>query len=224
MTTETLFCIGSTLAALVNVEGVYGFTPHVLPDARVALTGQVRRRSLSGKGRADGFVNGVLRADFMTQTQLDAFMLAQFSGYETQAVQRYMVLIDERGRYISYLGYIEKPAFTVTNSEYLRNPEFALAALTVQSVTKTSNATLTSSERYVKGNTGSGNVTLTLPAASALQVDTPITIEKIASANTLTIQRGGSDTVNGGTSSIARTANDSYYTLVSDGVSNWVTI
>jgi hypothetical protein len=52
-------------------------------------------------------------------------------------------------------------------------------------------------------NATSGNVTLTLPAANAwgANMSPDILIRRIdGSGNTVTIQRGGSDTLNGGTS------------------------
>lgn len=221
---QTHFSIGSTLANMVNVESTYGLYFHAFDGARVPLTGLVRRRSLAAVTRHDGFVNSSILLDLADQSDLDGFMYALFGGYETAEIERYMMLIDERGRYAPFLARIEKASFQVIDKVHVRQVVFPLWNCRFQSVTKTSNTTITSSERHVKGSTAGGNVTLTLPAASAINANTVITIEKIASANTLTIQRGGSDTLNGGTSTLTRTSIGAYYTLISDGVSNWRTL
>lgn len=65
----------------------------------------------------------------------------------------------------------------------------------------------------------------TLPAASAVNPGEPIDIFDLAGGvsptNTLTIQRAGTDTVNGGTSAVVALARGGIR-LVSDGVSKWV--
>ena len=59
---------------------------------------------------------------------------------------------------------------------------------------KTANYTILSSDSAVTADTTSGAVTLTLPAASAM-TGRSLRIIKTAGANTLTIQRAGSDTI-----------------------------
>jgi hypothetical protein len=70
-------------------------------------------------------------------------------------------------------------------------------------ITYTSDTTLGALYNVVFVNATSGNVTLTLPAANTwgANVSPDIMIRRIdASGNTVTVQRGGSDTLNGGTS------------------------
>jgi hypothetical protein len=70
-------------------------------------------------------------------------------------------------------------------------------------ITYTSDTTLGALYNVVFVNATSGNVTLTLPAANAwgANMSPDILIRRIdGSGNTVTIQRGGSDTLNGGTS------------------------
>lgn len=221
---QTYFSIGSTLAGLTNIESTYGLIANVLPDARIPLTGGIRRRSLAGVSRADGFINGVLRVDFAAQSELDSFVYAIFGGYTTVSAAKYMSLIDETGHYSSFYGYIDKPSSSVVSGGYLRNIEFQLAALTLQTVTKTTTASLTASERLVYANTAGGGFTATLCAANAVQANTVVSVVKTSATGTLTVARAGSDTINGGTSSLTRTSNYSRIDLVSDGVSAWVTI
>ena len=64
--------------------------------------------------------------------------------------------------------YIDKPSSSVVSGGYLRNIEFQLAALTLQTVTKTTTASLTASERLgLYANTAGGGFTATLCAANA---------------------------------------------------------
>ncbi|HSX06186.1 MAG TPA: hypothetical protein VLG92_00510 [Candidatus Saccharimonadia bacterium] len=93
---------------------------------------------------------------------------------------------------------------------------------TFTTVTKTSGYTITSSDTVVFANATSGNVTITLPTASA-NAGYRFYVKRIDnSANTCTIARSGSDTIDGQTSFTL----DLQYTclsLVSDG-STWYII
>jgi hypothetical protein len=85
-------------------------------------------------------------------------------------------------------------------------------------VTKTSTYTITDTDNYVIGNTASGSFTFTLPAAANKDM---IRISKLSDSNTLTIQRAGSDTIEGETS-IALADEDQSVCLISNGSNRWV--
>ncbi len=213
------------LANLINVETWTKLPPHILPDRAISLTGKVRRRALSGAARHDGMIEGVLAFDLMARTDFNTFMIAVFGdgGFTTPSKQISLTLIDESGTYSPFLGTIEKPTFEIAAGGILREITFPLADLTLQSVTKTGAYTITAGDRLVYGDTSGGSFTLTLPAASAIQPNTVISVGKVGASNTLTVQRVGADTINGGTS-LALTANAARVDLVSDGVSRWVSI
>ncbi len=219
---QTYFSIGSTLAGLTNIESTYGLIANVLPDARIPLTGGIRRRSLAGVSRADGFINGVLRVDFAAQSELDSFVYAIFGGYTTVSAAKYMSLIDETGHYSSFYGYIDKPSSSVVSGGYLRNIEFQLAALTLQTVTKTSNYTVTTADHLVYANTSSGNITLTLPAVAGVAQNVVYSAVRTSGSNTLTLDGNASETIDGA-ATLAVTANNARVDLVYNG-SQWVTI
>ncbi len=66
--------------------------------------------------------------------------------------------------------------------------------------TQTTNYTITSSDTVIFANATSGNVTITIPAASGL-AGYRFYIKRVdGSANTVTVQRSGSDTIDGMTS------------------------
>lgn len=84
----------------------------------------------------------------------------------------------------------------------------------------TANATLTVQQRgLVLVNATGGNITITLPAASAGATAFRFA-RSDATTNTVTIQRAGSDTVEGGTS--CSLLPQERMDLSSDGVSNWL--
>ena len=211
------------LANLINVETWTKLPPHILPDRAIPLTGKVRRRALSGAARHDGMIEGVLAFDLMARADFNTFMIAVFGDFVTPSKQISLTLIDESGTYSPFLGTIEKPTFEIAAGGMLREITFPLADLTLQSVTKTGAYTITAADRLVYGDTSGGSFTLTLPAASAIQPNTVISVGKVGASNTLTVQRVGADTINGGTS-LALTANAARIDLVSDGVSKWVSI
>ncbi len=87
---------------------------------------------------------------------------------------------------------------------------------------KTADYTLTSGDTVVMANATSGNVIITLPVASTVSGYRFYVKRTDASANTVTIARSGSDTIDGATSQTL----DAQYTsvtVVSDG-SNWFII
>lgn len=220
--TETYFAIGSAANTMSNIERAYGLVPNVLPSARIPLTGVQVRRSLSGKGRADGWINGTLLVDFCTQAELDAFMLAALGGYTTPSAYRYFTLIDEQGKYSPFAGYIDKPTFSVASGGNPRGLSFPLTNLVLQSVTKTSNYTVTTSDHLVYGDTTSGSVTLTLPQVSTVNIGVAFSFVKTASANSLILDPYSSEQIQNG-STYTLTAQYERVDIVRDG-SSWTII
>lgn len=221
---QIYFAVGTTLANMVNLETTYGLFAHGFESAPIPLTGSVRRRTFAGVTRHDGYINGGLFIDYAARADLNEFLYARF-GYPASAdAALYMTLIDEDGHYSPFLLRAEKPTFQVSNKALVRQIVFPLWNCVLQSATKTTTASLTASERLVYANTAGGGFTATLCAANAVQANTVISIVKTSATGTLTIARAGSDTINGGASSLTRTENYSRVDLVSDGVSAWVTI
>jgi hypothetical protein len=210
-------------ANLINVEMWTGLPPHALPDRAVPLTGKIRRRALSGMARHDGQIDGALTFDLLERRRFNALMVAVFGGFTTPSRRAAFTLIDEAGCYSPFSGVIDKPTFEIAPGGLLRAITFPLAALTLLSVTKASADTLTAADRLVYGDTSGGSFALTLPAASAIQPRTVISVGKVGSAGTLTVARAGADTLNGGTS-IALTVNAARVDLVSDGAGAWTSI
>ena len=83
--------------------------------------------------------------------------------------------------------------------------------------TVTSNYTITTSDDVVFGDTTSGAVTLTLPAATNKRM---IRIGKVVAVNNLIIDSAGTDTIEGNTEMVLT---DQYSTMivVSDGIATW---
>jgi hypothetical protein len=92
------------------------------------------------------------------------------------------------------------------------------------------NYTMVSTDRYVASTTTTFTASrmVTLPAANALNAGQIVYIGDdggaITSSFTLSIARAGSDTIQGGTSSIALTSRRSSVILESDGSSNWIVV
>lgn len=84
-------------------------------------------------------------------------------------------------------------------------------------------ATVVTSDSTVYGNATSANQTLTLFAANAVTAGRRISFINIHATHTLTISRGGSDTVNG-TTTVGPFSQYAGVTLESDGISAWFTV
>jgi hypothetical protein len=219
------FAIGTTLAGMVNMETYTGADNEfaVRLDAPIPLTGGVRRRTLAGLGRHDGWINGELLLPVCDSDGFDAFMYGVFGGWTTPSVARYMTLIDESGHYNSFYGYIDKPTFRRVNSgEAVADVLFPLTNLVFQSVTKTGNYTVTTADHLVYANTASGNITLTLPAVAGVAQNVVYSAVKTSGSNTLTLDGNSSETIDGA-ATLAVTANNARVDLVYNG-SQWVTI
>jgi len=160
----------------------------------------------------------------MRVSELETFMYAIFGGYTTASISVALSLLDESGHYSPFTGYLEKPRFTPKAGGDLHAPVvFPLSGLQLQSVTKTANYTVTTSDRLIYGNTTSGSVTLTLPNANTVGAHTVFSFVKTAAANNLVIDGDGSQRV-GGASTQTLTALYSRLDIVSDGSSAWTVI
>lgn len=222
---EAYYAYGTTLAGLANIESVTRIPPFTNETNAARLVGRVGTRLGSGGWRWDGALTGALTWDVLDREAYDALIIALFGNYTTSRARLYFTVIDEAGRYSPFLFHVDRPVSgAYVNYGSVTELELVLFGGVLQSSIKTSNYTMTASDRLVYGSTAGGSVTLTLPAASAVAVDTVVSAEKLGAANTLTIQRGGSDTINGGTTSLTLTANASRYDLYSDGVSAWKTL
>jgi hypothetical protein len=224
---ESYFAVGATLAGMVNVETLVSAAPTVLDGGSVPFAGATKRRTLSGRTRRDGAAVGVWVFDVLTRVEYRALLLALYGNFTTESRALFVTSVDEMGYWSAFEAVVEKPYrgedSRDSNADWMRDVTFALFDARLQSVTKTGTASLTASERVVYGNTAGSGFTLTLPAASAVQVDTVVSVEKTTAANTLTVQRAGADLVNGGTS-LALTTNRQRVDLASDGVSAWRTV
>lgn len=87
-------------------------------------------------------------------------------------------------------------------------------------LTKTANYTITAIDDTIFVDTTSASVTITLPAAT---INKTIRIAKKVAANSLIIQRAGTDTIEGQTS-LTITGQYSTIQLHSDGTSTWYTM
>lgn len=224
------FCLGTTLANMVNLSTILSEAPSVLTandGLPMPLLGGVEK-IVNGVRYNDGFANGRLAWDYLYPEDLNALTLALTGSLTTRSRRMYVVTLDETGQWSPFRCVVSRPypgsglSFGVNLTP--RGVRVDLIDGILQSATKSSDTTLVASERLVYGNTAGGNVTLTLVAASSVQANTPVRLVKSSASNTLTYQRGGSDTLNGGTSGLTLTALNSTVTLVSDGVSAWRTI
>lgn len=217
------YAIGSTLAGLVNMSTYFRFSPRSVRSSQpTPLMGGVRRRALSGIGRADGFINSSLTLDFASQAQYEAFVYAVFGGFTTASIQRYFTLFDVSGHFSPYLGYIEQPTMNWETSDALTNLVFPLSNLVLQSATKTSGYTVTTSDRLLYANTSGGSITFALPAVAGVVANTVFSFVKTSASNTMTLDPNASETINGA-STYAVTANYSRVDVYSNG-SQWIVL
>lgn len=226
-TTLMSIAAGSTLSALTNIETLCGFPANTFPNRIVELRGQNRVMTLDRAIHRTGSAATVrLRFDVPTWAAKDLIEAALFGTTYPLLVNSATVCVssyDRNGWISPFVGTAEMPYITADNAdgEALSGGarlafELPLHALVLQYVTKSSNATITASERLVLGNTASGNVTLTLPAAASVTAYTVFSFVKTSASNTLTIDGNGSETINGA-STYAMTALNERIDIYSTG-------
>lgn len=225
MSTIAFAGIGTTQAGIANVETTYNVNPpYMNPPA--SLSGALRSGLASGGTRDDGFVTPFPWIFYGVSVDIARMNAQVVGGILATSKQVYVSTIDEMGYYSVYLAYWNKPQSTEYTTEargYIKMAypvTFTGGAL--QYVTKSSNATLTASERLAFVDSSGGNVTITLPAANTIQANTIVSVARTSASNTVTVQRGGSDSLDGGTST---TISGIYARkdFISDGTSAWTT-
>lgn len=226
---ESPYSIGETLASLVNIETFTGgISPHIFEGGLIPLIAPVKTMTGSGGARFDGFISGGMHFDVLTRHAFNALIVGIFGGWTVAEVERYIIAKDETEQFSPFLVKVIRPQprtrdgqgdYDLIDGGYgdVQNVRLPLNYCRLQSVTKSANATLTASERLVYANSGSGDITLTLPLANTVAANTPIRFEKRAAANSVTLQKQGADVF----TPITVTALGSGATVISDGVSRW---
>jgi hypothetical protein len=168
---DCYFALGTTLAALANVETITEYAPHVLPTQVIPLQGPAARRVLSGAVVRAGAVTMPMQWDVMKLSALRT-LLTTYWSYTTASANLYASWLDETGNYSPFAVTVSRPYpgddYQINDQTWARQISLTAYNWTLQSVTKTSAYTVTTSDRLVYANTTSGSITLTLPAAIAV--------------------------------------------------------
>lgn len=223
--TDAYYSIGTTLANMQNIETAYGMLANTKDTEGIALLPPGKERVASGALVRNGAISTGLAFSLVTAEQLRAFTYGVFGGLTTASASVFITAIDEYSRYSPFAVTIDRPYvedYELENNVWRRQMIVPCYGWALQEVTKTGNATLTTSERLVNGDTSGGNITLTLPVASAPEPDTVFSIVKTAAANTLTVDGNGSEAIDG-SATIALTAAFERLDMVSNG-NGWVRI
>lgn len=191
------FSIGTTLANMVNVQTYTDYPPKSVPDRAVALTGSVKRRTLAGVTRGDGWVNSSLFFDYLPQTNFDAFMWAVFGGYTTEDAAVYITALDESKHYSPFSCRIAKPTFNLIVGGDYQNVTFPLTDCTLETANKTSNFTVTTSTHHLTATTSGGSVTFALPAVAGVTAYVPYSFIKLSSANSMILDPNSTEQIAG---------------------------
>jgi len=195
------FAIDATLAALKNVETVVTHPPHVLPQQRIPLLGPVRKQTLDKAVHRVGSINVDMQWDLMFLADLNTFILTEWGDYLTASKALYASWLDESGHYSPFSVTLERPVegehYTVADPVHVRELRVPGYAWTLQSVTKTSNYSVTTSDRLIYVDTSGGSVTLTLPAAASMNPYTVFSFVKTSASNNLVLDGNGAETIDG---------------------------
>lgn len=215
------FAIGTTLANMVNLETYVAIAPHVLPANLTPLSGPVKTRIMDASARRDGWVNSLWSWDRLSFADWRALVHNVMGGFAVASRQLYITTIGEDGYYSPFLCVVDKPypqgeLQPAIGGHDVMNIQMPINDAVLQSVTKTANYSVTTSDRLVYGDTSGGNVTLTLPAAASVTPNTVYSFQKTSASNTLTLDGNSSETIDGATTQ-ALTLLNARLDIVSDG-------
>lgn len=224
---ECYYAIGTTLANMVNVETYFETPPYSLEGAVIPLLGNQKTRTGEFSARRDGVIRAQWNFSEATHANFNTFIYAIFGNFTTASKPVYISSIDETGFYSPFLVHIDKPHagedYRIVNRYWIADLVIPLFDCQLQSVTKTSNYTVTTSDRLVYANTAGGNITLTLPALASVTADTIYSFQKSASANVLTLDANASETINSATTQ-AITALNGRLDIAKESATNWVIV
>jgi hypothetical protein len=163
---ESYFAIGATLATMVNIQTLIDTPPTVLPEyggAVMPLLGGTARRALSGRLRRDGYASGAWGFPTLDDdlTDLNDLLVALVGDYATASRERYISTLDSTGHYSPFLCYVDAPypgqTLDLVQLSRVRNARVLLTGGVLQSATKTSNFTVTTSTHHLYADTSGGS-------------------------------------------------------------------
>jgi hypothetical protein len=224
---ECYYAIGTTLANMVNVETYFDTPPYSLNGAVIPLLGGNKTRVGDFSARRDGIIVSDWNFTEVTRDNFNAFIYAIYGGFTTASKPVYISSIDETGYYSPFLVQMDKPHagenYRIVNDYWIADLTLPLFDCQLQSVTKTANYTVTTSDRLVYGNTASGNITLTLPALATVTADTVYSFQKLSASNTLELDANSTETIAGQTTQ-AITALNGRLDIAKESATNWIIV
>ncbi len=221
------FAIGTTLANMANVETAMEFPPQVRDELRIPLLAPVRRRTLDNAVQRNGSIDVPLRWDILKLSALNTFITSYWANYTTSSAALFASWMDETGNYSPFSVTLERPLqgehYRIQDPVWLQELRIPGYGWTLQSVTKSSDVTTTTSERLVYVDTSGGTRTMTLPALAGVTSDTVYSFVKTSASNTLTLDGNSSETVDGNATKSV-TALNARINIVKTSATTWVSI
>lgn len=222
------FCLGTSLAGLVNVETSLGAAPTVLsPATPILLTGGIRRVAWDSTVSYAGKVNADIAFDEPVRlSTLMTFIAATWGTGRSASLPLYAAWLDEDQHYSPFSVTLERPRvgdhYTVhVGGVYVDNLRIPGLDWRLLSRTLTDDATLTGEDRLVFVDTTAEAITLALPAAASVGAYTPFSVVCSVAGNDIIIDPDGSELIDGASTKTFSTLNQRV-DLYSDG-SNWFT-
>lgn len=230
--TDTYFSFGSTLANQVNIEAYTSLAPDFLPERGgmpVALMGGASRQLLSGRVIRQGLLNGAMVFDAFVDGHdtLNTLLYTLYGGLTVASKQFYFIAPDSSGHFSPFLGYIVAPFLGQSAKEGVNGIPydlvFPLTGCVLQSLTKTANYTVTTSDHLIYANTASGNITFALPALSGVTANVIFRFVKTSASNSMILDPNGAETINGA-STLTKTALYADVSIIKNDAGVWITV
>lgn len=201
--TADFYAAGATPAALANLETTVATEPFNSISGRIPSLAPNKERDLAGMVTRSGKITAKLACSAMLDTERIALNTLLFGDQVTASAELYLSALGEDGFFSPYLAIVERAYESedyqlVIGGAYVRDVMVNLFNCRLQVATKTSNYTVTTSDRYLKADTSGGSVTFALPAlASAGSSDVVYSFHKTSASNSMVLDGNGTETIDG---------------------------
>lgn len=187
-----MFAIGASLALLKNVQLSLIDKPHVIDEMRIPFVGPVEERGLDATLERGGWINVPMHWDSVDKALWNAFVPLTWGSWLVNSKLLYATWLDESGYYSAYSVVLDRPLENkdykvIPGNDRIRTLKIKGNHWLLQSLVKSANYTVTTSDRLIYGDTTSGNKTMTLPAAATPQPYTAFSFWNQVGANSLIV-------------------------------------
>lgn len=201
MASNFFFAFGTTAAGMTNAETVLTDSLrqfHVFNAGRIPLLPPVVSRALDSSIQRNGKINSSLAITALTTPERIALNTYLFGSQSLASKRLYVSTLDEFEFYTPYYVSVQRPyegqEYRLAQSGgFVRDVILPLWDCQIQTLSKTSDYTITTADHYIKTDNSGGDVTLTFGDLSGFTADVVYSFEVVTAGNDMIIKASAGD-------------------------------